>query len=101
MQFPRHICRHDKSVKFRMIQHIIDESLVKLCSLLTVIDRVSFSDDDKSSHLLAEGALSERKINCILSGLSLLWSSDPPFKIISRDVLVTQSANVHDNEPMC
>lgn len=64
--------------KKKKIQHIKDESLVKLCSRLSVIDRsFSVSVNDKSSCSLLESELSERKINIILSGLYLLCSSDP------------------------
>lgn len=70
-------------------------------SLLSGIDRVGFNVSvamTKSSCLLLESELSERKINGILSGWYLLGFS---LKLFLGDVLVTQAANVHDNELMC
>ena len=62
-----------------MIQHIKDESSVKPCSPLSVIDGVSFSVSvtmREAVVLQLESELSESKINAILSGF-WLWSSDP------------------------
>lgn len=70
-------------------------------SPLSGIDRVSFKVSvamTKSSCLLLESELSERKINGISSGWYLLGFS---LKLFLGDVLVTQAANVHNNELMC
>lgn len=70
-------------------------------SLLSGIDRVSFNVSvamTKSSCLLLESELSERKINGISSGWYLLGFS---LKLFLGNVLVTQAANVHNNELMC
>lgn len=66
------------------------------CSEFTVIDKVSVSVTMRESKKTRE--LRERKINSILSGLqNVCCCLLIPFKAISSDVSVTQSANGHDN----